>query len=39
VVTDFVGVSAVNAPNATITAADGRKFTTRDSGKKWKPAQ
>jgi hypothetical protein len=39
VVTDFVGVSAVNAPNATITAADGRKFTTRDAGKKWKPAQ
>jgi hypothetical protein len=39
VVTDFFGVSAVNAPNATITAADGRKFTTRDAGKKWKPAQ
>jgi hypothetical protein len=38
-VTDFVGVSAMNASNATITAEDGRKFTTRDAGKKWKPAQ
>jgi hypothetical protein len=37
--TDFIAVSAESAPNATVTAADGRKFATRDGGKKWKPAE
>ena len=37
--TDFVAVSAESAPSATITTADGRKFATKDGGKKWKPAE
>lgn len=37
--TDFIAVSAENAPNATVTTADGRKFATRNGGKKWKPAE
>jgi hypothetical protein len=35
---DFVSVTAADADEATLTAADGRKFTTEDSGKKWHPA-
>jgi hypothetical protein len=36
--TDFVAVSAEDAPSATVTvtAADGRKFATHNGGKKWK---
>jgi Photosynthesis system II assembly factor YCF48 len=37
--TDFVAVSAESAPSATVTTADGRKFATKDGGKKWKPAE
>lgn len=36
---DFVAVSAPNASSATVTAADGRKFTTPNRGKTWKPAE
>jgi uncharacterized protein YdbL (DUF1318 family) len=36
---DFVGVNARNASSATVTAADGRKFTTTNRGKTWKPAE
>ena len=35
---DFVGVAASDASTATITADDGRKFATSDSGKHWAPA-
>jgi hypothetical protein len=34
---DFTAVAANDASNATITAADGRKFQTTDGGKHWKP--
>ncbi len=34
---DFTAVTANDASNATITAADGRKFQTSDGGKHWKP--
>jgi hypothetical protein len=37
--TDFVAVSAEDGPNATVTAADGRKFATHNGGKKWKRAK
>jgi hypothetical protein len=37
--TDFIGVTAESAASATVTAADGRKFATKDGGKKWKPAE
>ena len=33
---DFVDVAARNAWSATLTAADGRKFSTTDGGKHWK---
>jgi hypothetical protein len=36
---DFIAVSAESAPKATVTAADGRKFSTNNGGKKWKPAE
>ena len=32
---DFVGVSAVDASAAIVTASDGRKFSTGDTGKHW----
>jgi len=32
---DFVGVTALDARSATVTAADGRKFSTTDGGKTW----
>jgi len=34
---DFVDVAANDASNATVTAADGRRFQTADGGKHWKP--
>jgi hypothetical protein len=33
---DFSAVTAKDASNATITAADGRQFQTTDGGKRWK---
>jgi Photosynthesis system II assembly factor YCF48/Putative zinc-finger len=36
---DFVSISARDDSSATVTTADGRKFTTQDAGKKWQPAQ
>jgi hypothetical protein len=33
---DFVNAAARNASSATLTAADGRKFSTTDGGKHWK---
>jgi hypothetical protein len=36
---DFTAVTAKNASDATVTTADGQKFSTSDGGKKWKPAQ
>jgi Putative zinc-finger len=32
----FIAIEASNARNATITAADGRRFTTTDGGQSWK---
>jgi hypothetical protein len=32
---DFVAVTATDAASATVTSADGRKFSTRDGGKTW----
>jgi hypothetical protein len=34
-VVDLVGVMAVDAASATVTAADGRKFLTEDGGRTW----
>jgi hypothetical protein len=34
---DWTALSAGDASNATITAADGRKFSTTDGGRTWKP--
>jgi hypothetical protein len=34
---DFIQVAAKDASSATVTAADGRKFTTVDGGKHWSP--
>jgi hypothetical protein len=36
---DFVGVTARNVSSATLTAADGRKFSTVNGGKSWEPAK
>ncbi len=36
--TDFAAVAAKSASEATVTAADGRKFTTTDGGTSWTPA-
>jgi Photosynthesis system II assembly factor YCF48 len=36
---DFVSISARDDSSATVTTADGRKFTTQDAGKKWQQAQ
>ena len=33
---DFTAVTAKDASNATVTAADGRQFQTTDAGKHWK---
>ena len=33
---ELVGVRASDASNATVTAADGRRFTTTDGGKSWR---
>jgi hypothetical protein len=38
-VADFVRVEASDALNATVTAMDGRKFTTADGGKSWSSVQ
>jgi hypothetical protein len=35
---DFVAITARDASSATVTTADGRKFTTSDGGKHWNPA-
>jgi photosystem II stability/assembly factor-like uncharacterized protein len=35
---DFASVDAKSASSATVTATDGQKFSTSDSGKKWVPA-
>jgi hypothetical protein len=37
VTTDITSVSAESASAATVTTADGRRFATRNKGKKWKP--
>ena len=37
--TDFMRVEATDALNATVTAMDGRKFTTADGGKSWSSVQ
>jgi Putative zinc-finger len=34
---DLIAVAARNGSSAIVTAADGRRFSTRDGGKKWKP--
>jgi hypothetical protein len=36
---DFVGVTARDASSATLTAADGRKFSTANGGQSWEPAK
>jgi len=36
--TDFVGVTAQDNFSATVTTADGRKFSTDDAGDHWNPA-
>lgn len=36
---DFTEVTAKSASAATVTTADGQKFSTIDGGKKWKPEQ
>ena len=36
--TDFVGVTAQDNFSATVTTADGRKFSTEDAGDHWNPA-
>ncbi|MGO9588770.1 MAG: zf-HC2 domain-containing protein [Candidatus Acidiferrales bacterium] len=36
---DFVAISARNASSATVTTADGRKFTTTNQGESWTPAK
>jgi hypothetical protein len=36
---DFVRVEAKNSSSATVTAADGQKFSTENEGKKWVPAK
>jgi len=36
---DFVRVEAKNSSSATVTAADGQKFSTENEGKKWIPAK
>jgi hypothetical protein len=36
---DFIAISARNASSATVTTADGRKFTTTNRGKSWSPAK
>jgi photosystem II stability/assembly factor-like uncharacterized protein len=38
-VVDFVDVTASDASFATVTAEDGRKFSTQDSGKTWQMMQ
>jgi photosystem II stability/assembly factor-like uncharacterized protein len=37
VAADLTAVSAKSASTATITTADGRRFSTHNEGKKWKP--
>jgi hypothetical protein len=37
--TDFVRVEATDALNATVTALDGRRFSTSDGGKSWNNVQ
>jgi hypothetical protein len=36
---NFVAITAKSASSATVTAADGQRFSTSDGGKKWVPAQ
>ena len=36
--TDFVSVTAKDNYSATVTAADGRRYSTEDAGDHWKPA-
>jgi photosystem II stability/assembly factor-like uncharacterized protein len=38
-VVDFVEVTASDATFATVTAEDGRKFSTQDSGRTWQLMQ
>jgi len=38
VAADLTAVSAKSASAATVTTADGHKYSTRNEGKKWKPA-
>ena len=37
--TDFVAVAARDAWTATVTTANGRKFTTTNQGESWTPAK
>jgi len=37
VAADFVAITALDVSTATVTTADGRKFTTSDDGIDWKP--
>jgi hypothetical protein len=37
--TDFVAITALDAWSATVTAADGRRFTTSDQGANWTAAK
>lgn len=39
VAADLTSVSAKSASAATVTTADGRRFTTHNEGKKWKPVE
>jgi len=36
---DFVAISARSASSATVTTADGRKFTTTNQGESWTAAK
>ncbi len=36
--TDIIDITATDASSATVTVADGRKFTTTDTGAHWTPA-
>jgi photosystem II stability/assembly factor-like uncharacterized protein len=34
---NFAAVSAIDASSATVTTADGRRFSTSDTGRTWRP--
>ncbi len=39
VAADFTEIGALNDSSATVTTADGRKFTTTDGGRHWRPVE